>query len=183
MQGRVSTVSLHLQWNSTEGSTRTCAQTSGRDDGRGAGRTLRARRRIVTAHRRWRRQALGLFKWFGYLRLCGCKAQEDLGVRDSLEPVYCALVICRVEVLNGGSVRRTQCYGRMNVHLLACMVVFIAASLVYVKKRGLDESRQQCKRHRYCRERSHETLILCDFRWASQTTTGATMPRALSGFR
>ena len=117
----------------------------------------------MAAHRRWGRQALGLFKWFGYLHLCGCKGQEDLGVRDSLEPVYGALVICRVEVLNGGSVHRRQCYGRMNVHLLERMVIFIADGLVNVKKRGLDESHQQRTRYRNCGEGSHGTLILCEY--------------------
>jgi hypothetical protein len=42
----------------------------------------------------------------------------------------------------------------MNVHLLEQMVVFVAARLVNMKKRGFDESYQQGTSHPYCTEGS-----------------------------
>lgn len=123
----------------------------------------------MTAHWRRRAQELRLRHWFGYSDLLGREVHEQFGVLNRLKPVDGALVIGRVRSSNGRTVNRRQCCGRMNMNLLGCVVAFAAVKLVNVKKGGFDESKHQGTRHRNCTERSHETLILCDLPWASQT--------------
>ena len=123
----------------------------------------------MTAHRRWRAQELRLLHWFGYPDLLRREVHEQFGVLNCLKPVDGALVIGRVRGSNCRAVNRGQSCGRMNMNLLECVVVFVAAKLVNMKKGGFDESQHQGTRHRDCTERSHETLILCDLLRTSQT--------------
>ena len=84
--------------------------------------------------------APALLQGFGDLHGFGGEVQVQLRVRNSLKPVDGAFVVRWIQILNRRTLNRRGSYWRMNVDLLERMVVFVAARLVNMKKRGFDES-------------------------------------------
>ena len=105
-------------------------------------------------HSRWRRQALTFSQRISDLDRFGCEVQKQFRVLNGLKPIDCAFVLCRVQILNYRTINRRRRYWRVNVHLLERMMIFIAASLVNMKKRGFNESHQQRASHPDCTEGS-----------------------------
>ena len=105
-------------------------------------------------HSRRRPRALTFSRRISDLDRFGREVNKQIRVLNGLKPIDRAFVLSRVQILNYWTIRWRRGYWRVNVHLLERMMVFIAASLVNMKKRGFDESHQQRARHPDCAEGS-----------------------------